>query len=77
MGTTLDLTAGPRNSYQSTKDLVARHFPNGDCPPALMVDIFTALSEAQSRGFEEYLGLFGHRRAGDNDNGKESERTER
>ncbi|KFL31727.1 hypothetical protein JP75_06560 [Devosia riboflavina] len=77
MGTTLDLTTRPRNSYQAAKDISSRHFPGGDCPPMLLADIFTALSEAQHRGFEECLALLGLGPSGDNDNGEEEERGKR
>lgn len=67
-GTTIDATDGPRDRFQSTKDIVAFHFPGGNCPPGLMTDIFKALGEAEHRGFAECLSIFQRQSSADNDN---------
>jgi len=49
---------GRRDRLQMVKDMMAKHFPGGNAPAGLMIDMYKAIGEAELKGFGECLDFF-------------------
>jgi hypothetical protein len=56
-----------RQKAEITKAILKRHFPGGNQPKGLLMDIYKALGEAELRGYADCLRFFEQSHP-DNDN---------
>lgn len=66
MGQTIAVD-GRRERYQIVKDVVAKHFPGGNAPTGLLIDLYRALGEAELKGYWECLEMCRQHVSPDND----------
>lgn len=52
------MSARTRQKAEIAKSLIKRHFPGGNQPKGLLIDLYRALGEAEMRGYDDCLQFF-------------------